>query len=74
MHPEFKTSDIVLAAALKLVGFQLDNIEKVGSKGTFIFKMVSQDFLSDFNLSKVRVEPVQFNNMIRQLTTSVKLI
>lgn len=74
MHPEFKTSDIVLAAALKLAGFQLDNIEKVGSKGTFVFKMVSPEFLSEFNLSKIRVEPVQFNNTIRQLTTSVKLI
>lgn len=69
---EFRTTDIVLAASLKMSGYALDNIEKQGSKGTFVFVDVSDEFLNTFNLGKHRVEPVLFNNTIRQLTTSVK--
>jgi hypothetical protein len=69
---EYKTSDIVLAAFLKINGCDIQRIEKQGQKGTFVFSNVSLDLVSDYDLGKARVEPVVFNNTIKQLTTSVK--
>ena len=69
---EYKTSDIVLAASLKVSGYELDSIELTGNKGIFVFTRVSKEFLLDYDLGKVQVEPVIFNNTIKQLTTSVR--
>ena len=68
----YKTSDIVLASTLKVHGYALDDIELKGTKGIFIFLDVHQTFLNEFDLGKVQVEPVIFNNTIKQLTTSVR--
>jgi len=68
----FKTSDIVLAAVLRLKDIELIDIEVVGNKGTFIFTNIDANFLVQFDLGKASVEPVAFNNMIKQLTTSVR--
>lgn len=68
----FKTTDIVLAASLKLHGSELISIERTGNKGIFVFNDVSDDFIQDYDLGKVEVEPVSFNNAIKQLTTSVR--
>lgn len=68
----YKTTDIVLAAFLKLSGCQMINIEKQGQKGTFVFANVSNDLITAYDLGKAVVEPVQFNNTIKQLTTSVR--
>ncbi len=71
---EYRTTDIVLAASLKVNGFALADIERVGNtnKGTFVFDNVDDQFVIDYDLSKIRVEPVAFNNAIKQLTTSVR--
>jgi hypothetical protein len=69
---EYKTTDIVLAASLKLKGFNMLRIDVEGSKGTFVFENVDKNVLLDFDLGKILVEPVAFNNTIRQLTTSVR--
>lgn len=71
---DFKTSDIVLAACLRLKDVDLIKIELVGNKGIFIFSNVDADFIDDYDLGRVQVEPVTFNNTIKQLTTSVKRI
>lgn len=68
----YKTTDIVLAAFLKLEGCVMTGIEKQGQKGTFVFQDVSDDLIYDFDLGNAKVEPVAFNNMIKQLTTSVR--
>lgn len=68
----YKTTDIVLAATLKTLGYMLVDIEVQGTKGTFVFGNVDVDFLTQFDLGKHRVEPVEFNNAIKQLTTSVR--
>lgn len=68
----FNTTDIVLAASLKLHGSELIRIERTGNKGIFIFSNVSDEFIEDYDLGKVQVEPVSFNNTIKQLTTSVR--
>lgn len=69
---QYRTADIVLAASLKVVGTYLECIEITGNKGVFVFNDVSSDFLVDYDLGKVLVEPIAFNNAIRQLTTSVR--
>lgn len=73
MIETYKTSDIILAACLKVSGFDLDSIKRTDTgKGVFIFTNVSEEYLSQYDLGKVLVEPVNFNNAIKQLTTSVR--
>lgn len=69
---EYKTTDIILAACLRLNGVEMARIELNGNKGTFCFAEVDPDFITDYDLGHHRVEPVAFNNMIKQLTTSVR--
>ena len=69
-----KTTDIVLAAYLKLQGFQLETISVVGKQGTFTFVDVDAEVVNQYFIGNASVEPVAFNNMIRQLTTACKRI
>lgn len=69
---EFHTTDIVLAASLRVHNYSMTSIERNGNKGTFIFADVEEDFISKFDLGNVQVEPIMFNNAIKQLTTSVR--
>jgi hypothetical protein len=69
-----ETSDIVLAAYLKVKGFKLDKIEKQGNRGIFFFADVDVDNLNEFNLGQASVEPVLFNNAIKALTTATRRI
>jgi len=69
---EFRTSDIILAACLKLDDIEMIKIELNGNKGTFVFANVDQSYVDDYDLGKCQVEPVTFNNAIKQLTTSVR--
>ena len=66
------TSDIVLAATLKIKGFTLRRIEKNGNKGVFIFEDVDSSVVKDYDLGKCLVEPVAFNNAIKALTTATR--
>jgi hypothetical protein len=68
----YKTTDIILASFLRLSGYQMIQIELNGSKGTFCFEQVDDDILTEYDLGNCRVEPVTFNNTIKQLTTSVR--
>lgn len=70
----YKTTDIILAACLRLEGFAMAKIEVAGSKGTFVFEDVDESFISRYDLGQCLVEPVTFNNMIKQLTTSVRRV
>jgi len=73
MHDIYKTTDIILAACLKINGYELDSIKKgEANKGIFIFMNVPKEFIADYDLGKILVEPVVFNNCIKQLTTSVR--
>lgn len=72
MRPEYRTSDIVLASFLKLAGCQIIDIEKQGEKGTFVFSNVRDDLIRAYDLGQAAVEPISFNNTIKQLTTSVR--
>jgi hypothetical protein len=69
-----ETSDIVLAASLKVKGYKLDRIEKQGNRGVFCFADVDDNTLTEFDLGKSLVEPVSFNNAIKALTTATRRI
>ena len=69
---EYQTTDIVLAAFLKINGATMVRIDKQGQKGTFIFTDVDSTLVAAYDLGNARVEPVNFNNAIKQLTTSVR--
>ncbi len=74
MNKTFETSDIVIAAALKVNGYKLDCIQKEGRRGVFCFLEVDDDILTDYDLGNLLVEPISFNNAIKALTTAVKRI
>lgn len=70
MSKTIETQDIVLAASLKVLGYQLDHLEKVGNKGIFFFSNVDEAIVNDYDLGKLLVEPVAFNSAIKALTTA----
>lgn len=65
-----ETQDIVLAAALKVLGYRLETIEKIGNKGLFFFNDVDESAVVDYDLGNLRVEPLSFNSAIKALTTA----
>jgi hypothetical protein len=65
-----ETQDIVLAATLKVLGYRLDTIQKVGNKGIFFFNDVDESVITDYDLGNLKVEPVSFNSAIKALTTA----
>lgn len=69
---EYETNDIVLAAYLKVSGCTLLDIKMCDRKGTFIFEKVDQSLITQFSIGNALIEPVTFNNTVRQLTTSCR--
>lgn len=69
-----ETSDIVLAAMLKVKGQKLERIEKQGNRGIFCFSDVATVLLTEFDLGNSLVEPVALNNAIKALTTATRRI
>lgn len=72
MDKEYETRDIVLAATLRVLNFVMKDIVVDGTKGTFIFEDVPSQVIDDYDLQRIKVEPMSLNNMIKQLTTSVR--
>ena len=70
---ELRTTDIILAASLKVLGAKMSHIEKNGNKGTFVFDSVDEVIINDYDLGNLLVEPVAFNTAIKQLTTATRL-
>lgn len=74
MKISIETQDIVLAAALKILGARLESIEKNGNKGIFFFTDVEEHLIKDYDLGNLRVEPVAYNMAIKSLTTASRRI
>ena len=74
MKQHVETSDIVLAATLKVKGFRLERIEKDGKRGIFCFADVESTVLTEYNLGQSLVEPVALNNAVKALTTATTRI
>jgi hypothetical protein len=72
IYPKYSTQDIILSAVLKVEDYQLDEIELMGNKGIFHFLDVDAQILSDYDCGKILVEPVEFNNALKNLTTAVR--
>lgn len=70
MTRDLETHDIVLAAALKTLGYQLSTIEKIGNRGIFHFSNIDASVITDYDLGRLLVEPVSFNAAIKSLTTA----
>lgn len=70
LNTSIETQDIVLAATLKVLGYRLDTLEKVGNKGIFFFSNIPSSTLNEYDLGSIRVEPVAFNSAIKALTTA----
>lgn len=62
----------MLASYLRLNGYAIVEIQKQGLKGTFVFSNVADELIKAYDLGQALVEPVALNNMIKQLTTSVR--
>jgi len=74
MKKSIETSDIVLAASLKVLGYKLETIEKVGSRGIFYFVDIDDSVVIDYDLGKLLVEPTTFNSAIKSLTTAARRV
>ena len=72
MVEDFQTTDIVLAAVLRVSGYELKKIQREGNKGTFFFSDVEKELLQKYDFGNALVEPVAFNASIKSLTTAVK--
>lgn len=77
IHSTYGTSDIVLAAALKMQGYSLDRISVTTlpsglKRGVFHFVDVDDNNLFDFDAGKFLVEPIAFNSEIRALNAAIK--
>jgi hypothetical protein len=68
----YHTSDIILAACLRVHGFEMTSIVKEGSKGVFVFSNIPDEFILNYDLGKMLIEPIAFNQMIKTLTTAVR--
>lgn len=69
---DVETSDIVLAAYLKVKKYSLNAITKQGNRGIFCFASVDDAVLDAYDLGNGLVEPVAFNNAVKSLTTAVR--
>jgi hypothetical protein len=69
--PEYKTTDIVMAAFLAMHGHHV-TIEVARSKGTFTFTNIPRELVIDFTNGVSLVEPMAFALKMRQLISSVR--
>lgn len=68
----FRTSDIVLAATLRSMDCEIEDIEVTGNRGIFVFSQVDSDILDQFDMGQIRIEPNKFHQTVKQLTTAVR--
>ncbi len=66
------TTDLCLAATLKVKGFRLLNIEKQGKRGTFFFQDVTDELIKEFHMGNILVEPSIFHQAVRSLAEAAK--
>ena len=72
IRQEYITSDIVLAASLKLNNIPMDRISiRDGRRGEFIFRNVDEELIDKVMMGKVLVEPYAFHNEVKHLTTVI---
>lgn len=76
-HETYGTSDIVLAATLKMHGAKLDHISITSlpsgaKRGVFHFQDVDDSDLIAFDSGRFSVEPIAFNSEVRALNAAIR--
>ena len=66
-----ETKDLTLAAFLRVKGYTLSHVEKVGKHGIFHYDDVPPALISNYDRGVCEVEPQLFHNAIKALTTLV---
>lgn len=69
-----ETSDICLAASLRVYGYTLEEILKEERRGIFVFIEVDDDIVTKYNLGQLLVEPNAFHAAVKFLTMAVKRV
>jgi hypothetical protein len=69
---ELSTTDIILAAYLKVQGYRMVELARNGNKGTFIFADIPDEIINEYDLGSSRVEPKALNYEIKALTTAAR--
>jgi len=69
-----ETSDITMAASLRVYGYPLEEIVKEDKRGIFVFVDVDEEILTKYNLGQLMVEPNAFHSAIKHLTMAVKRV
>lgn len=69
---ELSTTDIILAAYLKVQGYRMVELARNGNKGTFIFADIPDEIINEYDLGSARVEPKALNYEIKALTTAAR--
>lgn len=69
MDDVFKTKDLSLMAALRVFGFKLDEVQRVGNTVYGYYKSTPdlEEIVNDFELGNLRVEPVAFHSALRSV-------
>lgn len=71
---KYETTDIVMAAFLKVAGYTMTELVMTDKRGTFVFTDVTKEHIDAYFLGNALVEPVSFNGAIRQLTTACRRV
>lgn len=70
----YKTTDLYLASYLRAKGFQLQDVEKVGRKATFVFANDENEVTPEmkaFFSGSANVEPLAFVDAIRNMKSII---
>lgn len=71
--PTYETSDLTLAAVLRVNEIPLDRIVLTEKKrGVFCFTDVPYHLLEQYDLQQLTVEPFAFHQLIIKLSTAVR--
>lgn len=69
---DIKTSDIILSAYLRCLGYPLAQLVKEGNRGVFYFTDVDTEDIQDYDPGRAKVEPAQFSQAVRTLTVAAR--
>ena len=68
----YETDNIAVAAALRLYGHTIQEIEITGRRARFIFKEDAHADATDVNLGRKQVDAISFHEQIRRLSGLAK--
>jgi protein tyrosine phosphatase len=73
MPIEYPVSNTVLAAVLRIEGYQVHHINIVGRTGTFVFHDIDPTIITEYDTGQILVNPDVFQMIMKQLITQVRM-